>query len=120
MVSPEELDTQVTLRTAVARYEQLRALESLVDESLETEHALAALGGALSQGQALELLALSEVSSARPPTVASSPCVRRVGRGLPSRLSARRWARASRPPGRRTPDGLTTKVSNTRPPVTRA
>lgn len=63
MVRPEELDTQVTLRTAVARYEQLRALESLTDDSLETENALSAPSGALSQGQALELLALSEVIS---------------------------------------------------------
>lgn len=63
MVSPEELDTQVTLRTAVARYEQLRALESLTDDSLETEDALAAPTGALTQGQALELLALSETIS---------------------------------------------------------
>lgn len=63
MVSPEELDTQVTLRTAVARYEQLRALESLADDSLDAEDALASPGGALSQGQALELLALSEVIS---------------------------------------------------------
>src|SRR3954468_18866332 len=62
MVSPGELDTQVTMRTAVARYEQLRELESLADDSL-LEDALAAPSGALSQGQALELLALSEVIS---------------------------------------------------------
>ncbi|SDF80131.1 hypothetical protein SAMN05660662_3404 [Blastococcus aurantiacus] len=61
MVSPDELDTQVTLRTAVARYEQLRALDSLAEAPLEVDEALAAPSGALSQGQALELLALSEV-----------------------------------------------------------
>ena len=61
MVSPEELETQVTLRTAVARYEQLRALESLADDADEPVTALAAPSGALSQRQALELLALSEV-----------------------------------------------------------
>jgi hypothetical protein len=61
VVSPEQLDTQVTMRTAVARYEQLRALESLADDRLEQENALSAPSGALSQGQALELLALSEV-----------------------------------------------------------
>ena len=63
MVSPDELDTQLTLRTAVARYEQLRALESLAEDSLETADALAAPSGSLSQGQALELLALGEVIS---------------------------------------------------------
>lgn len=60
MVSPEELDTQVTMRSAVARYEELRALESLADDSV-AEDVLSAPSGALSQGQALELLALSEV-----------------------------------------------------------
>lgn len=63
MVSPDELDTQVTLRTAVARYEQLRTLESLAEEPLGLEDALAAPSGSLSEGQALELLALSEVIS---------------------------------------------------------
>ena len=61
MVSPEELETRVTLRTAVARYEQLRALESLADDADEPVTALAAPREALSQRQALELLALSEV-----------------------------------------------------------
>jgi hypothetical protein len=61
MVGPEDLDTQVTMRTAVARYEQLREIESLADDSVALADALAAPSGALSQGQALELLTLSEV-----------------------------------------------------------
>jgi hypothetical protein len=61
VVGPDELDTRVTLRTAVARHERLRELESLADDPLGTEDALAAPGRALSQGQALELLSLGEV-----------------------------------------------------------
>src|SRR4051794_17703756 len=62
MVGPDELDTELTLRTAVARYERLRTLESMADDdSLDQESALSGAGRELSQGQALELLALSEV-----------------------------------------------------------
>ena len=55
MVAPDELDTQFTLRTAVARYDQLRTRESMADDDAVDE------AGALSKGQALELLALGEV-----------------------------------------------------------
>jgi hypothetical protein len=62
MVGPDELDTELTLRTAVARYERLRTLEFMADDdSPDDESALSAAGGGLTQGQALELLALSEV-----------------------------------------------------------
>ena len=58
MAGPDELDTQLTLRTAVARYEHLRTLESVTDDAMGDGHSEA---GDLSEGQALELLALSEV-----------------------------------------------------------
>ncbi|MCZ2849391.1 hypothetical protein [Modestobacter sp. VKM Ac-2978] len=57
MTSPAELAVQHTLRTAVARYDDLRARDSLADPSAEdsvaAEH--------LTQPEALELLALSQV-----------------------------------------------------------
>jgi hypothetical protein len=61
MVRPDELDTQLTMRTAVARYERLREREAVADDSLEEGEDLSSEGGSLTQGQALELLALSEV-----------------------------------------------------------
>jgi hypothetical protein len=61
MVRPEELDSRLTLRTAVARYEQLRALESRGDDSGDEPEDLSENDPSLSEAQALELLALSEV-----------------------------------------------------------
>ena len=57
MVSPDQLDSELTLRTAVARYEKLRMRDALTDEN----DAVSSEADGLSQGQALELLALSEV-----------------------------------------------------------
>ena len=60
MTSPEEMERQHTLRTAVARYEELRAREVLADSA---DGASPQVAGAerLPAGEVLELLALSEV-----------------------------------------------------------
>jgi hypothetical protein len=60
MTSPEEVDQQHTLRTAVARYEELLAREILADsaDGLAPE---VATGERLPASDVLELLALSEV-----------------------------------------------------------
>ncbi|GAA2413010.1 hypothetical protein GCM10010191_23360 [Actinomadura vinacea] len=50
-MSPEELDTALTLRTALARYEELRARDLFEDEEHEP----------LSRTEALEMIALGEV-----------------------------------------------------------
>lgn len=59
MPTPDELERQLTLRTAVARFEELRARDSLVD--MDPEQTRGAGTGPLSRTEALELLALGEV-----------------------------------------------------------
>jgi hypothetical protein len=54
MTGPDELDTQLTLRTAVARFEELRTREALAAED-EPDPA------PLTQEETLELLTLGEV-----------------------------------------------------------
>jgi hypothetical protein len=60
MTSPEEMERQHTLRTAVARYEELRAREVLADSAAGTSPEVAD-GERLPAAEVLELLALSEV-----------------------------------------------------------
>lgn len=57
-MDPEALDGQFTMRTAVARFEALRARESLAGSVDDAE---ADGGRPLSRGEALELLTLGEV-----------------------------------------------------------
>jgi hypothetical protein len=58
MVTPEELEIQSTLRTAVIRYDELRTRDALAD-STGGEPAVGA--ERLDRGEALEMLALGEV-----------------------------------------------------------
>ncbi len=60
MVSPDELERDFTLRTAVARYEALRIRESLAG-TVGPDEPDAVDEGRLSRGEELELLALAEV-----------------------------------------------------------
>ena len=60
MTSPEEVERQHTLRTAVARYEELRSREILADTAAGTSPEVAG-GERLPASDVLELLALSEV-----------------------------------------------------------
>jgi hypothetical protein len=60
MTSPEEVERQHTLRTAVARYEELRSRELLAD-SAGTDSPDVAEAERLPASDVLELLALSEV-----------------------------------------------------------
>jgi hypothetical protein len=60
MTSPDEVERQHTLRTAVARYEELRAREILADSADGTAPEVAE-GERLPAAEVLELLALSEV-----------------------------------------------------------
>jgi hypothetical protein len=60
MTSPGEVERQHTLRTAVARYEELRAREILAD-SAGTDAPEVAASERLPASDVLELLALSEV-----------------------------------------------------------
>ena len=60
MTSPEEMERQHTLRTAVARYEELRAREILADSADGTAPDVAD-ADRLPASDVLELLALSEV-----------------------------------------------------------
>ncbi|HLM05441.1 MAG TPA: hypothetical protein VK402_09670 [Blastococcus sp.] len=60
MTSPDEVERQHTLRTAVARYEELRSRELLAD-SAEGSSPGVADGERLPAADVLELLALSEV-----------------------------------------------------------
>ena len=60
MTSPEEVERQHTLRTAVARYEELRAREILADSAAGRAPDVAD-GERLPADEVLELLALSEV-----------------------------------------------------------
>lgn len=60
MRTPDELERQVTLRTAVLRYEDLRSRDSLADLAAEEEMVAAGVAP-LDRSEALELLALGEV-----------------------------------------------------------
>jgi hypothetical protein len=60
MTSPVALESQHTLRTAVARFEELRMRESLAG-SADVDPAEVAAAERLSQAEVLELLALGEV-----------------------------------------------------------
>ena len=60
MTSPEEVERQHTLRTAVARYEELRSREALADMA-GAESPDVADGERLPTSDVLEMLALSEV-----------------------------------------------------------
>src|SRR4051794_26755834 len=60
MTSPEDVERQHTLRTAVARYEELRAREVLAD-SADGTFPDVAQAERLPAAEVLELLALSEV-----------------------------------------------------------
>src|SRR5215218_8909092 len=60
MTSPEEVEAQHTLRTAVARYEELRSREVLAD-SADADSSEVADAERLPASEVLELLALSEV-----------------------------------------------------------
>jgi hypothetical protein len=60
MTSPDEVERQHTLRTAVARYEELRAREILADSADGTAPEVAE-AERLPAAEVLELLALSEV-----------------------------------------------------------
>ena len=60
MVSPDALDTQLTLRTAVARFDELRTRHSLAESTdLGDEPGMGE--PALSKTEVLEMLALGEV-----------------------------------------------------------
>ncbi|WP_138760048.1 hypothetical protein [Modestobacter altitudinis] len=58
MTSPQELEAQHTLRTAVARYDDLRARDSLADPDADD-------AGRLSQAEVLEMLALAQVITSK-------------------------------------------------------
>ena len=59
MTTPDELERQVTLRVAVARYDELRLRDSLSSDPDREE--IGPAGRALDRAEALELLALGEV-----------------------------------------------------------
>jgi hypothetical protein len=61
MTSPQELHAQHTLRTAVARYDDLRARDALAAGAVEDDAAEVAAAEGLSQAEILEMLALSQV-----------------------------------------------------------
>jgi uncharacterized protein (DUF1501 family) len=56
MTTPDELDTRLTLRTAVARFEELRTREALATDAGDETPA-----AGLSREETLELLSLGEV-----------------------------------------------------------
>ena len=60
MTSPQELSARHTLRTAVARYEELRARDSLAGSAEDDAPAVAA-AEQLTQAEVLEMLALAQV-----------------------------------------------------------
>jgi hypothetical protein len=60
MTSPDALEGRHTLRTAVARFDELRTRESLAG-SAEVDAPDVAAAERLTQGEALELLALGEL-----------------------------------------------------------
>jgi hypothetical protein len=59
MTSPAALESQHTLRTAVARYEELRSRDSLAGSAVDDAPGVAA-AERLTQAEVLELLALGE------------------------------------------------------------
>ena len=61
MTSPQELSAQHTLRTAVARYDDLRARDALASGAAEEDASEVAGPDRLSPAEALEMLALSQV-----------------------------------------------------------
>jgi hypothetical protein len=61
MTSPTELSGQHTLRTAVARYDELRTRDALTTGAAEDDAPEVAAAEGLSQAETLELLALSQV-----------------------------------------------------------
>ena len=64
MTSPGTLESRHTLRTAVARYEELRARDSLAGSAGDDAPDVAA-AERLSQSEVLEMLALGEVIAAK-------------------------------------------------------
>ena len=65
MTSPRELDGQHTLRTAVARYDDLRSRDSLAAGAAEEDAPEVAAAEGLSQAETLEMLALSQVIASK-------------------------------------------------------
>jgi hypothetical protein len=65
MTSPQELHAQHTLRTAVARYDDLRARDALTAGAVEDDAAEVAAAEGLSQPEILEMLALSQVIASK-------------------------------------------------------
>jgi len=61
MTTPDALDREHTLATAVARYDELRMREALAPAAAETGRSSQPEALSLSQQETLELLALSEV-----------------------------------------------------------
>lgn len=59
MIIPDELEHQMTLRSAVTRFDDLRARDSLADRTAEEQTAASA--PPLDRAEALELLALGEI-----------------------------------------------------------
>jgi hypothetical protein len=65
MTSPQELHAQHTLRTAVARYDDLRARDALAAGAAEEDAPAVAAAEGLSQGEVLEMLALGQVIASK-------------------------------------------------------
>ena len=65
MTSPRELDGQHTLRTAVARYDDLRSRDALAAGAAEEDAPEVAAAEGLSQAETLEMLALSQVIASK-------------------------------------------------------
>jgi hypothetical protein len=65
MTSPQELHAQHTLRTAVARYDDLRARDALAAGAAEDDAPAVAAAEGLSQGEVLEMLALGQVIASK-------------------------------------------------------
>ena len=61
MTSPQDLSAQHTLRTAVSRYDELRARDALADRTGEDSSDVAPL----SQAEVLEMLALSQAIASK-------------------------------------------------------
>jgi hypothetical protein len=83
MTTPDRLEGQHTLATAVARYDQLRMRDLLAPPALQPGGSGDVTAAPLSQQEALELLALSEV------------IVRKAGYGRQLTVRAARAAGAS-------------------------
>ena len=65
MTSPQELHARHTLRTAVVRYDDLRARDALAVGAAEDDAADVAAAERLSQAEILEMLALSQVIASK-------------------------------------------------------